>query len=148
MSADLLASIPLFASVDERSRRTLSEAMTPMSLRSGEPLIAEGDDGDAMFVLVSGRLRAFVDDEGDERAVGDVSAGEVVGEMALISDEPRSATVRAVRDSQLLRLDRDDFMAAVDEQPSLLVATALGSRPKQAEKPAAAPARTRTRSTT
>ena len=124
MSSDLLASIPLFSGVDDSNRRALSESMTSVSLHSGETLVSEGDEGDAMFVLVSGRLRAFVSGDGEERAVGDVSAGEVVGEMALISDEPRSATVRAVRDSQLLRLDRDDFMAAVNQQPSLLVETA------------------------
>ncbi|PYQ18633.1 MAG: hypothetical protein DMF81_24320 [Acidobacteria bacterium] len=71
-----------------------------------------------MYLLVSGRLRAYVERaEGDEIVVGEVGRGEVVGEMALLIDEPRSATVRAVRDSELLKLSKEVFDHFMEKHP-------------------------------
>jgi NTE family protein/lysophospholipid hydrolase len=85
----------------------------------------EGGPGDALYALVSGRLRVFADQpDGSNEAVGEISAGEVVGEMALLSDEPHSATVKAIRDSHLLEIAREDFEALSREEPTVTMAIA------------------------
>lgn len=78
-------------------------------LGAGEILFREGDTADAMYVVVSGRLRATRDDDGQSRTIGDISRGETVGEMALLTGDVRSATVHALRDCLLAGLDRPTF---------------------------------------
>lgn len=89
-------------------------------LERGEELFAQGDPGDALYVLVSGRLQAQVDTPtGIPRVVGEIVPGETVGEMSLVSDEPRSATVVALRGSVLQVCDRADFDNLVEAHPHL-----------------------------
>jgi NTE family protein len=79
-------------------------------LPGGRALMTQGEPGDAMYVLVSGRLRVIIaDDNGHERTVREVTRGQVVGEMSLFTDDPRSATLVAVRDSVLARLGKVEF---------------------------------------
>jgi NTE family protein len=81
-----------------------------LELAGGETLMSQGDPGDAMYVLVSGRLRALMaGEDGQPRVVREIPRGQVVGEMSLFTDAPRSATVMAVRDSVLVRLERAAF---------------------------------------
>ncbi|HXZ93893.1 MAG TPA: cyclic nucleotide-binding and patatin-like phospholipase domain-containing protein [Burkholderiales bacterium] len=90
-----------------------------VALRSGELLFRRGDPGDAAYIVLSGRLRA-VDDSAGERLLNEVGAGETLGEMAVLSAEPRSATVYAVRDSLLARLPAAAFQRLVDRHPRIL----------------------------
>jgi predicted acylesterase/phospholipase RssA len=120
----VLGELQLFSALDGAALEVLADAVESMHLRGGDTLMHEGEKADALYVVVSGRLRAFVDAEGGEQPVGDISAGEVVGEMALLSHSPRSATVRAVRDCHLLRLSDADFEKAVHSNPSTLIETA------------------------
>lgn len=101
-----------FGDVDAAALERLQAAMTWTELSSGQVLMRQGDDGDALYLLVSGRLRATIGDAsspGGQRAVGEISRGQIVGELALITGDPRNATVTAVRDSLLARLDRVAF---------------------------------------
>jgi NTE family protein len=89
-------------------------------LEGGATLFEQQDPGDAYYVLLRGRLAVFrSDDTGVERRVADVGVGEGVGEMALLSDEPRSATVRAVRSSELIALGRASFLDLVYRVPAV-----------------------------
>jgi predicted acylesterase/phospholipase RssA/CRP-like cAMP-binding protein len=98
----------------------LAAAFRWFRLERGEPLFAQGDPGDALYVLVSGRLQVSVrTSAGESRVVGEIVPGEIVGEMALVSDDPRSATVVAVRGSLLQMCDRHDFELLVDAHPQL-----------------------------
>jgi NTE family protein len=78
-------------------------------IAAGEILFREGEAADAMYVVVSGRLRATRDDDGASRTIGDITRGETVGEMALLTGEARSATITALRDCVLAGLDRPTF---------------------------------------
>jgi NTE family protein len=72
--------------------------------------MTQGDPGDSMYLSISGRLRAYVrDDGGVEHMVRDMARGQIIGEMSLYTDEPRSATVVAIRDSVLVRLAKSEF---------------------------------------
>lgn len=93
-----------------------------VEIPGGATLMAEGEPGDAMYLLVSGRLRTFLrQDDGTQRVVREIGRGEVVGEMSLYTDEPRSATLVAIRDSVLVRLGKEEFrrLLALSAQASI-----------------------------
>jgi len=99
-----------FGDVAPETIELFRERLTWIDIRGGETLLKQGDPGDALYLLVSGRLRTYhVDDDGHHRMLREVPRGEIVGEMSLYSDEPRSATVVAIRDSVLARLSKEDF---------------------------------------
>ncbi|HTX28134.1 MAG TPA: patatin-like phospholipase family protein [Streptosporangiaceae bacterium] len=82
----------------------LERSFTRVALEAGEILFREGDLGDSLYVVVTGRVRMLVGEPGAERAIRDLGPGELIGEMALLTGEPRTATVAAVRDTELYRL--------------------------------------------
>jgi NTE family protein len=96
-----------------------------VEVAGGHTLVHEGDRGDSMYVVVSGRLRAFVAcPDGGHRSVGDAIRGQWVGERSLVTGTPRSATVVALRDSVLACLDRTDFVRLAERHPALPMALA------------------------
>ncbi len=101
-------------------RRALADRLQPRSLEGGEVLMREGDEADGLYLLQAGRLRALVGDGEDRRVLRDIGRGEVVGEAALLTDQPRSATVVALRDSELSYLSIQSFEEVVAENPSFL----------------------------
>ena len=111
--------LPLFRDLGRRTLDELTEELTWFSLPAGEPLFHQGAHGDALFVLVSGMLAVTINDNrGRTRRIGYIHAGETVGELALISGEPRSATVTALRDSTLFGLDQSAFQRLIDRHPA------------------------------
>lgn len=95
--------------VDEAAIDVVRGRVRWLQLASGETLMRQGEPGDALYLLVSGRLRVYIEQDGQRRVVREISRGEVVGEMSLITDEPRSATLVAIRDSVLVSLGKEDF---------------------------------------
>ncbi len=84
-----------------------------------EVICREGDRGDSMFVIQSGRAEAVRYNGGAEHVVGELKAGDVFGEMAIFDRQPRSATVRAKGPARVLTLDKRAFLRRVHEDPSL-----------------------------
>ena len=100
----------------------LADRVTFVSLAAGEVLFHEGESADAAYVLVSGRVRILVrEDEGWVAPIAEVGAGELIGELALLDDGTRSATVVAARDSVVARLPRDDFESLVTSHPTAML---------------------------
>ena len=88
----------------------------------GEVLFTEGDPGDSAFFLVSGRLRAFrVEPSGKRHLLGDIKPAETVGEVAVLSDATRNATVVAARDSVLVRIEAEQLRKWFIDYPHLLL---------------------------
>jgi len=111
----------LFGDVDDALLRELESRFTWHVLRRGEVLFRQGEIGDRMYLVVHGRMQVLVASEGvQEHVVADIGPGEWIGEMALFLDEPRSATVRAVRDSELVGLSRADFDTVIEHHPQCL----------------------------
>jgi lysophospholipid hydrolase len=89
-----------------------------VQLRSGERLFGEGDAGDDVYLVSHGRLRVSVaDGDGTERVLEEVGRGGTIGDIALLTGEPRAATVHAVRDTYLLRLTRAAYDALLVRHP-------------------------------
>ncbi|MFW5643811.1 MAG: cyclic nucleotide-binding domain-containing protein [Alkalispirochaeta sp.] len=100
----------------------LLERCTVATISRGEYLFRTGDIGNGLYLVVSGVLEVRVsDDEGGEETVARIRRGEPVGEMALISEDVRSASVAAVRQCELLRLERTEFERLIPEYPELLM---------------------------
>ena len=91
------------------------------SLPGGGRLFAAGDPADTLYLLRSGRLGVFKHEEGQEpHFLGVIKPGEPAGEMALIAGTPHTATVMALRDSEILALPHDDFIAAAQAHPEVM----------------------------
>ncbi len=99
-----------FGDLDAAALALLTEHLHELQLEAGQTLMEQGEPGDAMYICISGRLRAYVtQDDGSQRMVREMGRGQVIGEMSLYTEEPRSASVFAIRDSMLLRLDKPQF---------------------------------------
>jgi predicted acylesterase/phospholipase RssA/CRP-like cAMP-binding protein len=98
-------------------------ALHPVVLAGGEWLFREGDDGDCLFLLARGRLQVWIggdDGGGKPTLVAEVGPGETIGEISLLTGGPRSASLRAVRDSLLLRMDAAAFDRLGRERPQMV----------------------------
>ena len=119
--AETLDACVVFDIVSGDARTALAAAFEGIRIETGEVLIQQGDEADALYVVKHGRLRTTaVDADGSARDVGEVGKGEVVGEMALITDDKRSATVTAMRDTELYRLPADAFTELTNQHPAIL----------------------------
>ncbi len=85
----------------------------------GAVICRQGEPGDCMYVIQAGRATVTHEEAGSEVVVGELTAGDVFGEMAIFDRQPRSATVRAKGEARVLTLDKRAFMRRVHEDPSL-----------------------------
>ncbi len=112
-----------FALLNRQEQERLAAKMTECFLRTGDTLFERGDPGDALYVVASGRARVVgTDAAGREISLSVLKRGEHFGDIALLSDVPRTATVRAAEDLVLLRLDRRDFLDYLDRHPHVRLA--------------------------
>ena len=112
-----------FALLSRQEQERLAARMTECFLRTGDTLFERGDAGDAFYVVASGRARVVgKDSAGREISLSVLGRGEHFGDIALLSEVPRTATVRAAEDLVLLRLDRHDFLNYLAEHPHIRVA--------------------------
>jgi predicted acylesterase/phospholipase RssA/CRP-like cAMP-binding protein len=117
--AGMLADI--FGPLDTAALRDLQAELEWLHLFAGSTLFKQGDPGDALYLVVNGRLRVVrIDAGGGERVMNEIGRGECVGEFALLTQEVRSATVYAVRDSTLVRLSQALFDRLVRRYPQAM----------------------------
>ena len=112
----LLAGVPLFAPLARPLLEALAGKLTRVEVPAGTDVVRVGETGDKFYVIESGRLEATY----DGRELSSMSQGECFGEIALLRDVPRTATVTAQEDSVLQALDREDFLAAMSGDSELL----------------------------
>jgi len=110
----------LFGELSTDELEDIVERADWLEVQRGEILFHQGDVGDSFYILLSGRLGIVVGDEKEKRFVSDVMGGEILGEMALLTEEPRSATVSAIRNSSLFRLSKIEFDHLLKKYPKFL----------------------------
>jgi MFS family permease len=124
----LARGVPFLAPLPEPSLERITSLLEPVAVAAGETVFSQGDAGDRFYLIESGE--ASVVRDGTE--VARLEPGGYFGEIALVQDVPRTATVRAVSDLALLALDRDEFIAAVTghapsrEAADAVISTRLG----------------------
>lgn len=107
-----------FRNLPNEAIQDLVDHVEMVELKEDEVLFKKGDVGEAVYILQDGWVKIVnVDQDGSEVVLNQVGPGAVFGEMALIDNEPRSAGVTALRDTQLLKLSRDEFLDVLMKQP-------------------------------
>src|SRR5260370_2008128 len=91
--------------------------MQTVAFKAGDTIIREGDEGDTAFFIVDGSVEVSVGQGAKARTVGTLKTGEVFGEMCLIEPGPRSATVKAVSDTECLATSYEEFISAIEDHP-------------------------------
>lgn len=119
-----LARTDLFRELPERIRVRVAEVLGRRTLVAGERLFSQGDPGDALYVVVRGRLRVSVRRGRESSTIGSIGPGETVGEMAVMKGGARSADVHADEDSELLALAAGDYTRLLAHEPGLALALA------------------------
>ena len=109
----VLASVPIFAPLPGGSLEHLAARLVPLRVDPGTVIVREGDAGDRFYIVAEGAIE--VSQYG--RAISELEAGGYFGEIALLRDVPRTATVTAKTNAVLYALDRDDFLSAVTGHP-------------------------------
>ncbi len=115
----LLRRAPLFAELSEEDLTGVADTGEPVELAAGEQLAGEGEPGDAMFVIVSGELQVVKRSRTSEVPIAALGPGEIVGEMAIFEAQPRNATVRAVTETRVIRIAREEILAILQTRPSV-----------------------------
>lgn len=102
---------------DEAVAASIARIATVADVSAGTAVFRQGAPGDAAYLVLSGRLRVVRHEDGQHEDLADVVRGEIVGELALLTGEERSASVYALRDSVIARIGADDFEVLLREQP-------------------------------
>ena len=116
-SLELLTPIPMFAELSPEVLERVAAQLTPTAVAAGQAVITQGDVGDKFYVIDTGEVRVTV----DGRDIAQLGSGEYFGEIALLGEIPRTATVTASVDSLLRSLESDEFLEAVTGLPRAAV---------------------------
>jgi CRP-like cAMP-binding protein len=110
-----LKSVDLFRSLLGEELATVAEIAEEQPFAAGEAVFAEGEPGDALYLVIEGAVRMH---RGD-RLLAVLGVRDVFGEMAVLDAEPRSASATVVKDAVLLKIGRDDFRDILTERPEI-----------------------------
>src|SRR5574341_1467282 len=127
ISSAVLRSVPLFASFSEEPLRMLATVVTRRSVTRGSIIMAAGDPTDSLYIVLSGRLKVMMSDaDGKEVILTILGPGEFFGEMGLIDDSPRSASVVAIEPCELLSIAKRDFKRCLEQNFEMAMAVMRG----------------------
>ena len=116
---EILRRVPLFAALDPAKLKLLAFTSERMTFQPGQEICRQGDVGDAAYVIVAGEASILVNVDGNEIEVADVGENAVIGEIAVLCEIPRTATVRAKQSLQALKIDKETFLRMIREFPDM-----------------------------
>jgi diguanylate cyclase (GGDEF)-like protein len=114
-----LSRVPLLSGLDEPDLQDLAAQTRPVTFPAGTTIVEIGDMGQSLFLIVEGSVRVLYPSRGNDFELARLGAGDFFGEMALLNDKPRSATVQAVDEVNLLVLDKLDFREVIRKAPAV-----------------------------
>jgi CRP/FNR family cyclic AMP-dependent transcriptional regulator len=118
---DLLRKIPLFSKMEPSKLKLLAFTSERLTYAEGDVLFEQGDAGDASYIIIGGKVDVVVDTPGGPLIVATLGENEIVGEIAILCDVPRTATVKAKTEVTTLRITKDLFFSLVVEFPQIAV---------------------------
>ena len=118
---DVLCQNKFCESLTIREVNTFLEFTEAVSFKKGEIIADIGDIGDALFFVIGGTTGLFHENQGKEVEIGELEAGELMGSMSFFDDKPRSARIRAMKDSRLLRISKTMYNRLRVEHPYIAV---------------------------
>jgi CRP-like cAMP-binding protein len=116
---DVLRKIPLFAKIEPARLKLLAFTSEHVEFQSGEAICRQGDPGDAAYIVLEGSADVVVEDKGGSVTVAQISRYDIVGEIAILCDVPRTATVVATSPLAALRVSKDGFFNLVTQFPAV-----------------------------
>jgi len=111
----ILRSQDLFRDTPDFILSSVARIIEELSLHPGDVLITEGEYGDCMYIIVEGRMRVHSQDQ----TIIHLEAGAIVGELAILDPEPRTASVTAIEESFLFRIDKESFDEVLADRPEI-----------------------------
>ena len=118
---DLLRKVPLFAHLDPAKLKLLAFTSTRASFKPGQELFHQGDEGDAAYLILSGEAVVVADTPSGEVPVATVGQNAIIGEIAILCEVPRTATVRAASQLETLKIEKEHFLRLIREFPDMSV---------------------------
>jgi CRP/FNR family cyclic AMP-dependent transcriptional regulator len=120
MTLDAIRSVPLFGSLDDEAARNLRNLLRTRDVAAGVALFRSGDEGDAMYLIESGRVRITItDDDKKEITLAELAQGDFFGEMAIIDGKQRSADAIVAEAARFAVLSRDNFLRFIRDNPTV-----------------------------
>ncbi len=116
---EALRRVPLFRGIDATKLRLLAFISDRTEFRDGEHLCNQGEDGDFAFIILEGKADVRVHTSEGEKTVAQVGQHAIVGEIAILCDVPRTATLVAVGDMEVLTVSKEDFLRLLKEFPEI-----------------------------
>ncbi|MFL5070328.1 MAG: Crp/Fnr family transcriptional regulator, partial [Xanthobacteraceae bacterium] len=116
-TVDLLRSTAIFRELSDEQLTAIWSQAKVLSLIRGDVLVVQNTPSDSVFVVVSGRFEVWV--EGQDHPINEIGVGEPIGEIGFFSGAPRTATIKAARDSVVLELDRPSFNSVARAVPAI-----------------------------
>ncbi len=114
-----LHSVPLFSSLKPEVLYELSQETKKVTFQDGSPIIRQGDDGDAFYIITEGSAEVIIDKHGTHSSLAHLKEGDYIGEVSIVSHTKRTATVTAMGDVQTLRLSAEAFERMLENNPHL-----------------------------
>lgn len=118
---EMLRRVPLFSKIAPAKLKLLAFASERLNCREGQNLFRQGDPGDAAYVVLSGTADVLVNADGGEVKVADVEQNSIVGEIAILCDVSRTATVRATSRLEVLKISKENFLGLMSDFPDMAV---------------------------
>jgi CRP-like cAMP-binding protein len=121
-NTEFLKHVALFQDLDRKSLEAIANAAVEQSYTPGQDVVRQGDTGVGAFIIKSGRVEAVQDRGGHQHKLAELKSGDVFGEMALLDEFPRSATVRAIEPTTCLGIQRWHFKGILESHPQIALA--------------------------
>jgi CRP-like cAMP-binding protein len=120
---EVLKGVPIFAKIEPARLKLIAFTGERMTFNAGQELFHQGDQGDAMYVILGGIADVLIDAaDGNQIAVAEMKKNNFVGDMAILTDVPRTATIKARESLTTLRISKDMFYRLVAEVPEMAIA--------------------------
>ena len=118
---ELLKGVPIFSKIEPAKLKLLAFTSERMNFAAGQEVCRQGDAGDTMYVILGGTADVLIDREGGQIAVAEMKKNSFFGEIAILCDVPRTATIKAREPLSTLKISKDMFYRLVAEFPQMAV---------------------------